>query len=363
LAEKALYFLQKRKGYVASEIVVDITSGTKVMSATIAALAVLHGLYAVTYVGGKRDEKGIVIKGTEKPDSVKPVRILLGHDLNRIKDFFAIFQFDASKKVIDRLLEESYWLGEDQNEKQRMLDIKQIIEAFISWERFDHKDALSHFEQVKLQNVSKQQSYLDKLTTERNRVSARCSSTNPTLQGQVPTTYLITDIFQNARRMSQEGNFDDAVARLYRCLEMVVQYILLDQYRLVSSDIDLEKLKNIININNNNDERTRDTLFQKLANKKNGRQKVEAGLVEGFEILSALNREHLVAKEYLTKTESLKQSLAFRNRSILAHGVVPVDKDKYEEMDEIVINFVQRLIPDIEDRLNKLDVCFKADIL
>lgn len=51
----------------------DITSGTKVMSATITALAVLHRLYAVTYVEGKRDEKGIVIKGTEKPDSVKPV--------------------------------------------------------------------------------------------------------------------------------------------------------------------------------------------------------------------------------------------------------------------------------------------------
>jgi CRISPR-associated protein (TIGR02710 family) len=235
-AEKALYFLE-RKGYIGSEIVVDITSGTKVMSATITALAVLHRLYAVTYVGGKRDGKGTVIKGTEKPDSVKPVRILMGHDLNRIKDFFAIFQFEASKKIIGRLLDESAWLieaqeglGEEQDEKQHLLDIKEIIYAFISWERFDHKNALSHFSNVKLHNVGKQQTYLGRLTRERNRMIARFSSMmDPKLKTQVPTTYLITDIIQNARRRSQEGNFDDAVARLYRCLEMVLQYVLLDQ--------------------------------------------------------------------------------------------------------------------------------------
>jgi CRISPR-associated protein (TIGR02710 family) len=341
------------------------------MSATITALAVLHRLYAVTYVGGKRDEKGIVIKGTEKPDSVKPVRILLGHDLNRIKDFFAIFQFEASKKIIERLLDESAWLGEAQggqgeeeqnNEKQHMLDIKEIIEAFISWERFDHKNALSHFNKVKLQNVSKQQNYLENLTSERGRVGARFSSINRTLQGQVPTTYLITDVFQNARRRSQEGNFDDAVARLYRCLEMVVQYTLLDQYGLVSSDIDLQKLESI-SIDKNHDEKTWNTLLQKLSNKKNERQKVEVGLVEGFEILFALNREHPVSKQYSSNAENLMESLSFRNRSILAHGIVPVNKDKYEEMDKIVANFVQRLVPDIEDRLRELDMCFKADIL
>jgi len=357
-SEKALRSLLKN-GYAGSEIVVDITSGTKVMSATIAALAVLYRLYAVTYVGGKRDERGIVIKGTEKPDSVKPVRILFGHDLNRIKDFFAIFQFEAAKKIIDRLLNESsVFLGKQEEEggKQRILDIKEIIEAFICWERFDHKHAISHFKQVKLQNTAMQLKYLDELTTERKRIGARFSSTNPTLQGKVPTTYLITDILQNARRRSQEGSFDDAVARLYRCLEMIVQYILLIEYGLVSSDIDLEKLKN-----NNN--KIPDTLFQKLSSKKNEKQKVEVGLIEGFELLSALNREHQIATEYSTKKEITKRRIDYRNASILAHGVDPVDKDKYEEMEKIVLNFVQKLIPDIEDRLKELDGCFKADML
>src|SRR4051794_19019562 len=46
LCEKALYSLL-RKRYGPSDIVVDITSGTKVMSATLAALAVLYRLYAI----------------------------------------------------------------------------------------------------------------------------------------------------------------------------------------------------------------------------------------------------------------------------------------------------------------------------
>ena len=65
VCENAVHSLL-RKGYARSEIVVDITSGTKVMSATIATLAVLYRLYSVTYVGGKHGTEGIVIKGTEK---------------------------------------------------------------------------------------------------------------------------------------------------------------------------------------------------------------------------------------------------------------------------------------------------------
>lgn len=79
------------------------------------------------------------------------------HDLNRLKDFFAIFQFEASKKIIERLLDESAWLGEsqvgqreEQNEKQHMSDIKQIINAFISWERLDHKKCIILFQTGKI---------------------------------------------------------------------------------------------------------------------------------------------------------------------------------------------------------------------
>jgi CRISPR-associated protein (TIGR02710 family) len=346
VCKKALCSLLK-EGYLTSEIVVDITSGTKVMSATIASLAILYRLYEIVYVGGKRDERGIVIKGSEKPASVKPMRILQGHDLNRIKDYFAIFQFEAAKKVVEKLQSESWFLEE--SESQRIVDIKEVTDGFISWERFDHKEALKHFRQAKLLKTDRQQKYLEDLITEHNHIAAQFSSQNPNLKGNVPTTYLIADVFQNARRRSSEGNYDDAVARLYRCLEMVVQYVLLLEYNLSSSDIDLKILE---------EKKIPDILLQKLASKRNGKQNIEVGLIEGFELLSVLDKEHPVTIEYLTQKETLKKSLAFRNSSILAHGITPVDREKYVKMENVIRNFIAKLIPDIDDRLKQLEDLF-----
>lgn len=71
--------------------------------------------------------------------------------------------------------------------------------------------------------------------------------------------------------------------------------------------------------------------------------------MEGFEIVSELNKEHPVTIEYVSKKEIIKRCIDYRNNSILAHGVDPVDKDKYEKMEEIIKGFVQRFIPDIDD--------------
>lgn len=119
--------------------------------------------------------------------------------------------------------------------------------------------------------------YLEDLRTEHNRNAPKLSSQYTNLKGNVPSTYIITDVFQNARRRSSEGNYDDAVARLYRCLEMVVQYVLLLEYNLSSSNIDLKILE---------EKKIPDILFQKLSSKRNGKQNIEVGLVEGFELLS-----------------------------------------------------------------------------
>ena len=78
-------------GFTPSDIIVDITSGTKIMSAAIASVAILYKLYSITYVGGVRDEAGIVIQGSEKPKEIKPMQILYRHELNLIKKYFSIF--------------------------------------------------------------------------------------------------------------------------------------------------------------------------------------------------------------------------------------------------------------------------------
>ena len=125
------------------------------MSATISAVAILYRLYGVVYVGGKRDDRGIVIKGSEKPEIIKPGRILLRNDLETIKDYFQIYQYESSRRIVGTLLSKSWFILKDE-ENRKLHDVKKIVEGFMSWGRFDHKNALGHFREVKLLSVEKQ---------------------------------------------------------------------------------------------------------------------------------------------------------------------------------------------------------------
>jgi CRISPR-associated protein (TIGR02710 family) len=342
--EEALFFLFE-KGFSASEIVVDITSGTKVMSAAIAALAILHKLYSITYVGGgRRNEGGIVMQGTEKPKELKPVSILYKHELAVVKNFFSKYQFYTCRLMIQDLVGKFKDL---EKESESINDIEKIINGFISWERFDHEHALEFFEGVQHHDVKIQVGYLRKVKDDRKTEAAK----HPSLKGKVPTKHLIVDMFQNARRRADEGNFDDAVARLYRCVEMVGQYALL-QYGIVSSDVDLEKLQGKIT----------DTLFQKLEKHKDC-DRIKIGLVEDFEILSELNKNDNTAIAYSKHREDLKRYLNFRNESILAHGMNPIDKEQYTKMSEIVYEIVKSAVSDVDEKLSEINRCFDPNVL
>lgn len=343
--ENALFYLFK-EGFSASEIVVDITSGTKVMSAAIAALAILHKLYSIAYVGGgRRNEGGIVMQGTEKPKELKPLHILYKHELAVVKNFFSKYQFYTCRLMIQDLVSRFKNL---EKESESINDIEKIINGFISWERFDHEKALENFEKVQYHDVKIQTGYLIKVKDDRNIEAANHRS----LKGKVPTKHLIVDIFQNAKRRADEGNFDDAVARLYRCMEMVGQYALL-QHKIVSSDVDLEKLRGKIT----------DTLFQKLYEKHKDCDKIKIGLVEDFEILAELNKNDNIVIVYSKYHEDLKKYLNFRNESILAHGMNPIDKEQYTKMREIVYEIVKSIIPDADERLNEIIRCFDSEVL
>lgn len=343
--ENALFYLFE-KGFSASEIVVDITSGTKVMSAAIAALAILYKLYSITYVGGgRRNEGGIVIQGTEKPKELKPLRILYKHELAVVKNFFSKYQFYTCRLMIQDLVSRFKDL---EKESESINDIEKIINGFISWERFDHENALAYFGDVQYHDVKIQTGYLGKVKADRKTEAAK----HPSLKGKVPTKHLIVDIFQNAKRRADEGNFDDAVARLYRCMEMVGQYALL-QYGIVSSDVDLEKLQGKIT----------DTLFQKLHEKHKDCDNIKIGLIEDFEILSELNKNDSTVIAYSKHHEDLKKYLNFRNESILAHGMNPIDEEQYTKMSKIVYEIVKSTIPDANERLDEIIRCFDSEVL
>jgi CRISPR-associated protein (TIGR02710 family) len=333
------------KGFSSGEIVTDITSGTKIMSAALAILSIINRLYAITYVGGVRDDTGVVLKGSEKPHSIKPISVLLHQDLRRVEDFMAAFQFGAADKIIDGLVEGLAGLAD--NERSIIEDVKSVLQGYLAWERFDHKKALRNFQLVKNLPFSSQIQFLETLKADHNDLANK----HIQLRGKVPSKYFIIDIFQNAERRAQEGNYDDAVGRLYRCLEMIGQYALLTRFKIDSSNINLSELK----------ERLSDSLYERLSSRIID-DNVKTGLVENLEIISSLDPGDIISQTYVKEKDELKKCLAYRNNSILAHGVSPVDKENYERMKKLITEFIRILFPDWTVLINQLETCFAFSV-
>jgi CRISPR-associated protein (TIGR02710 family) len=343
-AEEAVGFLF-HKGYKPSEIVADITSGTKVISAAICSLAILYNLYSVTYVGGTiRSDGGIVVKGSEKPRELKPLRIYYRHQLNKIRDYFSKYQFQTCLDIINEI--KAGLIVLDKDERLMVEELGKMVMGFIHWERFDHKGAAEQFKGAKFFDANNCNEYLEKLLTDKKRMAARF----PKQQGNVPSIYLIIDVFQNAKRRALSGNFDDAVARLYRCIEMIGQYCLLE-HGIITSDVDIEILKGRVN----------QATIDKLSAKRNG-NKIQIGLVEDFQILSELDNKNLLSENFRKNQETLEKYLRYRNDSILAHGIKPLTGQQYEEMETLCKVFLGSLVPDVEDTIAEIDSCFKFDL-
>lgn len=284
---------------------------------------------------------------------IKPIRILLGNDLERIKDYFRIYQFEAASKIVSNLLNESWFL--DEKEKQTINDIDKILNGFIEWERFDHKKALVRFKNTNLLITKKQVKFLESLMINQNHIMAKLSTIyKNNREWRVPSIYLIADIFHNAKRSANQGKFDDAIARLYRCLEMVGQHLLLFEHDILSSNVNINKIKDKIPIE----------YYKKLERKiNNEKQIIEVGLVDDFEILSHLDKDHPVSFQYLSNKDYFIKCLSYRNKSILAHGIVPSNKENYESIEKMVITILKALTTDIDNMLKDIESCFNSVVL
>ncbi|MEM3383576.1 MAG: TIGR02710 family CRISPR-associated CARF protein [Nitrososphaerales archaeon] len=324
------------KGYSPSEIYIDFTTGTKVMSAALAAAALMYNLSSLTYVYGQRDKNGRVISGTERIMALEPLKIIL--DIKEKKDiptYFNVYQFNACLETLKELKAHERIFSPE--ELERINEFENLIIGFQEWDRFDHEQAKERLSKVKKFNLKNQLDFLDRLIMEKISLSKKF----PELKGKIPTTHLIVDLLANAERRADEGNYDDAVARLYRIIEMIGQFILLNEFKIDSSNVDIEKLK----------EKLSKDQIEKYQRKKDEEGKIKLGLKEDFELISELDPNNRISKLYSELKDDLKKCLRFRNCSILAHGFNPIHKDEYEEFHQIVIKLIDEFIPNYEEML------------
>jgi len=148
----------------------------------------------------------------------------------------------------------------------------------------------------------------------------------------------------NAKRRGEEGKYDDAVARLYRTTELIAQSALMIKYGVNSSDVDLWQLKSLGRMEKKTVEK-----YEKLRDETG---KIKIPLKNDFGLLKDLGDE--IGKKFLADNR-MKDMLAKRNRSILAHELVPVAKEDAERMFEIVKEYVEIVVEDAASLMKKSD--------
>lgn len=66
---------------------------------------------------------------------------------------------------------------------------------------------------------------------------------------------------------------------------------------------------------------------------------------------------------YTKHKEDFLKYINTRNDSILAHGIKPISKEKYDKIEDMSKVFIQSIISDMDSKLSQIDTCFQYKTL
>lgn len=309
--------------YLNGQFIVDYTGGTKTMSLALGTVALDYGLEL--YVTTTTRDNVIKVERGERARRASitglVVRRLLEQDIPR---FLEQYQYGAAIAELENLLCNAEIPNVDQVDM--MLSICQGLDF---WDRFDHREALISLEPL----LSRPQFrdlvlFLKRVIGSRGQVALAVDANFSAENGMTGHGYeVVEDILLNAQRRAQQQRYDDAVARLYRGIELLSQTRLWLAYGIKTGDLDLEKIP----------EQLRADYEQKRHPQK---KKISLALIQGYELLHSLDNDPLGAL-YGEAKEKLLNILEVRNYSILAHGMQPIAEKDYHKVYGVLGIFIE----------------------
>jgi CRISPR-associated protein (TIGR02710 family) len=159
--------------------------------------------------------------------------------------------------------------------------------------------------------------------------------------------FYLPDLLNNAYRRIKEGKYDDAVARLYRVMELVAQ-LKLNKLGIVDND-SIRNFKFDINKNsfkNYASENYQDILTKlNIKNFTSSKSTFTLAMYNDFNMLRYLNDE---IGNYYIKDNKVQRELEKRNNSVLAHGLRPINKINAIKLYDYSVNYAKLLCSDVE---------------
>lgn len=312
----------ERRGLRNDDLYFDLTGGTKPMSAALT-LAAVERIPSYHYVSGDREKEGLgtVISGTEKAvTGLNPwTRIAI-----RQRELATRLYEQGHVEAAAELLDQAAQIGSDKSETLKAF--AGLCRALAKLDLFDFKGARAELgrwhQQLKLsfEHLGETQlitrllalrDHLEKLDGER------------TNQKDFP--HSLVELLANALRRGRQARYDDAIARLYRAVELFAQNRLYVAFGARSGRISLESVEAGL----------ADRFRAEFPNDIDERNRLLLGCAKAFSSLkySASEQDHRLVEVY----DRLKPALEKRNDSWLAHGTRAANESDFQQMWEAVL--------------------------
>ena len=335
LKDEVLKQLGKEKVWV------DPTGGRKIMGTAVGSFAFF---FRIPMIYLHAEEKiGINVPFTGQIyDIENPYEYYGDIELSLLKKHFDNYEFDSALKVCVELRETI----KDPSLYAKLEMISELVEIYRDWDAFLHSKHYIH--SFKQNDETKLLDRLSRIKNKFERFNFAVINDNH-LQNNITflqeldrlwenkinicDEYRLIDLYLNARRRAKGGKFDDATARLYRCMEMC-STIELCEFRIDPTKPDYKAFAKNVGCNMD----TLPEIFRKKANYDIPSSKL--GLNAQMVLLSIAGNK--VANIYfdMKKSTDTESTMDKRNHSILAHGTNPIIGTDYENMESKVRSMI-----------------------
>ncbi len=280
-----------------AHMIADYTGATKTMSSALFLAAVERGDCDLSLVSGQRRDLTRVADQTESAMLIDTLGVRAERRLVVAEELFDSYAYRSAESTLEEF-GRGVPLPAPLREKVQARIA--LCRGFDAWDRFDHRFAEEML-----------RSFAGKL----GELWAYLLAING--KGKYGGYEAVFDLMRNAERRALRARYDDAVARLYRGIELLAQRRLLLEYELDTSDLAPQKLPG--------------SLGQTYEGRREREDaKIKLGLQEAYDLLIALDDP--LGQAYAGVRKPLANALKHRNSSILAHGLAPIDERGYQEL-------------------------------
>jgi len=316
---------------------VDCTGGTKVMSSAVVWASSLFPC-EIIYVGtqGTRSKSGvgIVRSGQEHIVLRKNPWNSVGYiEARSALEAFNRGQYGVAAEALSKLSKKIT----DPKTSQLFDCLGKVFHGYYCWDIFDHKEARKLLRKWldELQPIAdepeadEQQIVIPGLKEFIRSALEQLSLLDDIAVPEKHGWFLTRDLLANARRRGElEQKYEDAVARCYSAIEKIAQ-------------TELKNKHGIMDTGNVNPMQIPESIREDYCRRYGGNsgRSLRLALHAGMELLLHLEQEKGVKSvghrfSYLLRKpkSTLDKLIKERNRSILAHGDVPMNQDKYRKL-------------------------------